>query len=90
MASNMKRSKWDITYRIKELISEVSAWEVKDIRVDMHLENDLGLDSLDRHELALMAWSSFELEENIPPDDLRKVTTVREMSDMITKYTLSI
>ena len=90
MASNTKGSKWDITYSVKLIVAEVSQWEVKDIRVDMHLEKDIGLDSLDRHELALIAWSRFELEEDIPPDELRKITTVRELSDVIIKYTLSI
>ena len=86
----MKRNKWDIGYKVKAMIAELSAWEVKDIRVDMHLEKDLGLDSLDRYELGIRAWSTFELEEDIPPETLRSITTVREMVDVITKYTLSI
>ena len=82
--------RWDIHKAVKELVSKSSGFDVKEIKVDMHLEKDLGMDSLDRHELALTVWAKFELEANIPPDELRKITTVKEMIEVIKKYTLSI
>ena len=81
---------WDIHKAVKELISKSSGFDLKEIRVHMRLEEDLGMDSLDRHELALMVWAKFELEEDIPPDELRTITTVKGMIETIKKYTLSI
>ena len=91
MESNTKRSKWNISKEVKKVIADTLAGVMspKDIEDYLSLEKDLGLDSLDRHEIIMTLETKFDLEE-IPLEELRGVKTVKGAIELIGKYIISI
>lgn len=91
MASSTKGSRISIVKEVKKIIADSMSANLKpeEITEDMHLEKDLGLDSLDRYEVAMTIWCKWELEE-IETEDLRTIMTVKEVIDIVKKSLLSI
>ena len=88
MESNTKQSNYKDAVML--LIADCSGFDVEEINRDMHLEEDLAFDSLDRHELAIQIWNKFELEEELDPSELQNIKTVEDVLAFVKKYILSI
>ena len=74
---------------VKKIIAEYTGFDYNLIRDDMKLKEDLDMDSLSRMEVAIACETIFEIEE-IPEEELMAVETVKDISDLVNKYTLSI
>ena len=74
---------------VKAIIAEYTLFKVHEIKDDMLLETDLGMDSLARLEIAGACEEAFELED-IPEAELREASTVKHVIDLVNKYRLSI
>ena len=55
-----------------------------DVRDTDHLENDLGLDSLDRVELWLTLEDDFDV--SIPEEEAKTIETVMDCINLVKKY----
>lgn len=56
----------------------------KEIRPDLRLIEDLGLDSLDAISLAIALEEEFSIE--IPDDDLETLLTVKDVCDYVERH----
>lgn len=71
----------DIESRIKKVISEQLDADIKDIKLDSDLIQDLGADSLGTVELVMAFEEEFDVE--IPDEAAEKIRTVRDVFDMV-------
>jgi len=81
----MERKKIDS--KVKELIAQFADCEVSIINDNIDLENDLGLDSIDRLELVMNIEKEFNV--CVSDDVADNATTVKDFVDMTEKAILN-
>ncbi len=67
--------------RVKQIIAEELGAELDDIKMDTHLTDDLGADSLDAVELIMSIEDEFEVE--IPDEELQNIQTVADIVEFL-------
>lgn len=70
--------------RIKKIIAEQFGVVEDEVMAEKHLMQDLGGDSLDAIELAMVLEEDFGIE--IPDSDLETVKTVQDAINVVDKY----
>lgn len=68
---------------IKELLIDSANVDMKKIKPEARLKEDLGFDSLYAVEMALELETNFSIK--ITPDDLKSLITVKDVVDMVEK-----
>ena len=71
--------KKNIEKKVKEVLEE--RLEIKNVTIDSHLVNDLGMDSFNMVELLYEIEDSFEID--ISEEEMQNISTVREVVDYI-------
>ena len=67
--------------RVKLIIAEELGVELDDIKMDTHITDDLGADSLDAVELIMSIEDAFDVE--IPDEELQSVQTVSSIIEFL-------
>ncbi len=67
--------------RVKLIIAEELGVELDDIKMDTHITDDLGADSLDAVELIMSIEDAFDVE--IPDEELQNVQTVSSIIEFL-------
>jgi len=76
-----KLTKEEIETRVKQVIASVTNIEEKKIKSNLHLQNDLGVDSFTAIEMIYNAEDEFGI--NISDEELLKVTTVDDIVNIV-------
>ncbi len=70
--------------KVKQIIAEELSVELEDIKMNTHLTDDLGADSLDAVELIMTIEEEFEVE--IPDDELQNIQTVADIVEYLDNH----
>lgn len=73
----------DILEGLGELIEEIAGTPATDVRPDMHLVDDLEIDSLAMVEIAAAAEEKFGIK--ISDEDAKQLSTVQDLVDAIAR-----
>ncbi len=71
---------------LKQIINDLLDYEIPAITGKTHLQNDLGMDSLDVVELIIDVEKLYNI--NIPDDEAEKVKTFNDAFNLLCKLTL--
>lgn len=74
-------NKEEIKNKIKEIVADKNGIEISNVKDDSHLQNDLGLDSLDRFELFMELEKEFNV--TITDEEAETVFTVNEFAELV-------
>lgn len=67
--------------KVAQIIAEELGVELDDIKMDTHLTDDLGADSLDAVELIMSIEEEFDVE--IPDEELQNIQTVADIVEFL-------
>ena len=67
--------------KIKEIISKELNVSLLDIKDSSHLQNDLGMDSLDAVCIVMEIETQFNIQ--IPDEQIEKITTVQSIVELV-------
>ena len=73
----------EIEVKVKEIVAEKAECEISEVNDQTHLDETLGMDSLDRLELIMEIEKEFGI--TIPDDDAYKVITTKDCVDLVEK-----
>ncbi len=73
--------KEQIKNKIKEIVADKNGIEISNVKDDSHLQNDLGLDSLDRVELFMELEKQFKL--TFTDEEAEKALTINEITELV-------
>ena len=71
---------------LKQIINDLLDYEIPAITGKTHLQNDLGMESLDVVELIIDVEKLYNI--NIPDDEVEKVKTFNDAFNLLCKLTL--
>ena len=71
---------------LKQIINDLLDYEIPAITGETHLQNDLGMDSLDVVELIIDVEKLYNI--HIPDDEVEKVKTFNDVFNLLCKFTL--
>ena len=72
----------DIQLIIKEMIAEITEVDSREIKIDSHLTQDLGADSMSALELMSTIEKKFQIV--IAPENLPEMVTLGKVTDLVT------
>lgn len=72
----------EITARILQIIAETQRKDPAEVTIDSTFE-DLGIDSMDGVNIVFALENEFDI--NVPDEDVKKLRSVREVVDGVTK-----
>ena len=81
--SSASFTKDEVEKKIFDLLKAFDKVDPKKLRIDAHLSNDLGFDSLDRVDVLMAVEEEFNLE--IPDEDIDKMLTVKDTVEYVLK-----
>ena len=67
---------------IKEMIAEITKVDSREIKIDSHLTQDLGADSMSALELMSTIEKKFQIV--IAPENLPEMVTLEKVTDLVT------
>ena len=67
---------------IKEMIAEITEVDSREIKIDSHLTQDLGADSMSALELMSTIEKKFQIV--IAPENLPEMVTLEKVTDLVT------
>lgn len=70
--------------KIREIMVDTLSCDEEKISMDLRLNEDLGIDSLDAVELVMAIEEVYDIK--IPDDELPNIKTVKNIVDCVTKY----
>jgi len=76
-----KVSREEIESRVKQVIANTTNVDIEKIKPDLHLQNDLGIDSFTAIEMIYNAEDEFGI--SIADDELAKLGTVNDIVEIV-------
>ena len=71
---------------LKQIINDLFDYEIPAITGKKHLQNDLGMDSIDVVQLIIDVENLYNI--HIPDDEVEKVKTFNDVFNLLCKFTL--
>ncbi len=72
--------------KLKEIIAEQLSVEEDEITLDTSFKEDLGADSLDLYELTTILSEEYNIDFDVPEEELLKLETVGDVIDFLKKH----
>lgn len=69
--------------RVRDVLAQTSGRDTDTIKPESHLQNDLGMDSLDMHEVAILIEDEFDIY--ITDSELNGCITAGDVTAMVSK-----